>query len=169
MALTYYFNHETTMGKFKIAPHQRGIGLLELMLALAIIGVLIMMAARYFEGASHALELNLATTQILEIEKGLYNWREAKGDYSELFTSNGPQLPETPATPLQALANAGYITQEVASKGPFDNSSFQIIGTADAVSITLKGLTTAECQNLLSKTNNSAATCDSGTLTIPIE
>ncbi len=63
---------------------QRGIGLLELMLALAIIAILLVMATRYFLTTSRNEQVNRATNQVGVIVAGVQNWKSSRKDYDGL-------------------------------------------------------------------------------------
>lgn len=66
------------------ANTQRGIGLLELMLSLAIIAVLLVMATRYFIVTSRSQQVNQASTQIGALQGAISNWKGANPTYTGL-------------------------------------------------------------------------------------
>ena len=59
---------------------QRGIGLLELMLALSIIALLITAATRYYSAAARSSQASVAAEQVLIITKGIEDWYVTRGD-----------------------------------------------------------------------------------------
>lgn len=58
--------------------HGKGIGLLELMLALAIISILIIMATRYYQTASRSQKVAEAVTQVNAIIAAVGKWKIGK-------------------------------------------------------------------------------------------
>ncbi len=61
---------------------ERGIGLLELMLALAIIAILLVMATRYFLVTSRSEQVNRMTSQIKSVDAAASKWKSGKSDYT---------------------------------------------------------------------------------------
>ncbi len=70
----------------KIKRHQRGIGLLELMLSLAIIAILLIMATRYFETAHRSQRVNESLELIQSIVSGSSNYLMANHNYTDIDT-----------------------------------------------------------------------------------
>jgi prepilin-type N-terminal cleavage/methylation domain-containing protein len=99
---------------------QKGIGLLELMLALAIIAILIVMVTRYFGKASQSQKLTVTASQIAELYQALHHWK----------TSGVTSVPPTLAT----LAEKGLITKQLAE------------GSTPLGKLTLTGSTTAKIE-----------------------
>jgi type II secretory pathway pseudopilin PulG len=60
---------------------QRGIGLLELMLSLAIIAVLIVIVARYFESVRFSQQAAATHAEMMEIIQAAERYRAINGDY----------------------------------------------------------------------------------------
>lgn len=63
---------------------QRGIGLLELMLSLAIIAAIILMATRYFTQASEASKVTQSTEIIATLINASYKWVEGQPNFSDI-------------------------------------------------------------------------------------
>lgn len=63
---------------------QKGIGLLELMLSLAIIAILLVMATRYFLVTSRSEQVNRTVTQIGAIQGAVGTWKGGKNSYAGL-------------------------------------------------------------------------------------
>jgi type II secretory pathway pseudopilin PulG len=110
---------------------EKGIGLLELMLALAIIAILIVMATRYFSKASDNQKINLALQEVTEIENAAIQVHQA-GD---------PISWENVAPKLTGTLNATN------KKGPFVGSSYDV--SSDG--IVLNGLPDGICEKLEAK------------------
>lgn len=72
------------LGSFRLYHRERGIGLLELMLALAIIAVLIIMATRYYQTTARSSRLNDAVTQINGIIAAAEQYRVGAGSFDGL-------------------------------------------------------------------------------------
>lgn len=66
----------------------KGIGLLELMLALAIISILIIMATRYYQTTSRSQKVAEAVTQANAVIAGAARWRIGKAGYDGLTIGN---------------------------------------------------------------------------------
>jgi prepilin-type N-terminal cleavage/methylation domain-containing protein len=108
------------MRSFLTRNPQKGIGLLELMLALAIIAILIVMATRYFSKASDNQKINLALQEMTEIKNAAIQVHQAGGAIS--WTTVAPNLTGTLSATNQ--------------NGPFVGSTY---GVTDA-GVTLSGL-----------------------------
>lgn len=63
---------------------QKGIGLLELMLSLAIIALLLVMATKYFGLAHRAQTLNHASKDTTFLMASIQNWRTGQDDYHDI-------------------------------------------------------------------------------------
>lgn len=122
---------------FKSAK-QRGIGLLELMLALSIISILIVMATRYFSTVTLSQKINTAHMQLIDIMQGLQHWKSKYGNYNDL----------NPQTGIQKLA--GLISPEIVEKkDPFGSKTASWVVAPQpngTVTIRLNGITKHECE-----------------------
>jgi prepilin-type N-terminal cleavage/methylation domain-containing protein len=114
---------------------QRGIGLLELMMALAIIAILIIMATRYFGATTLSQKINTTHMQIIEIIQGLRHWKAKYGNYADLTSIN--QL-------------AGLVSPEILeNKDPFGAATGWVISYIEynkTVTIRLNGIPPNDCE-----------------------
>lgn len=136
---------------------RKGIGLLELMLALAIIAVLIIMATRYYQTTSRSQKIAEAVTTVNAIVSAASNWRigrvgfngTPKLDWKNLYDQG--LLPKEMEDPKTASPWGAEITLV-----PVDNSTYEI---------GFPGLSTQECTALVGRFSASAnikAECSGG-------
>jgi type II secretory pathway pseudopilin PulG len=97
---------------------EKGIGLLELMLALAIIAILIVMATRYFSKASENQKINLTLQELTEIKNAAYQVQQ-EGN-AIIWANVQPKLTGS------LLGN---------DNGPFIGSKYEVDATAKHVGI----------------------------------
>lgn len=76
---------------------QRGIGLLELMLSLAIIAILLVMATRYFLVASMNEKINTTISTIGGMQGAVTCWRNSRGDLADATLKNMDSIGCLPA------------------------------------------------------------------------
>ena len=77
------------MMKLYTPGKQRGIGLLELMLSLAIIAILLVMATRYYIITSRSQQVNQTAGLVGVLQGGIANWKAGKATYTP---TNAPAL-----------------------------------------------------------------------------
>lgn len=136
------------LGKLNI-DKQRGIGLLELMLALAIIAILLVMATRYFITTSRSEQVNRAVNQIGAINGAVSNWKSSRVDYTGLDAKALNDIGAIPAAEWNGTAIVSPWGTDV-TVGPAaggegagaDNSRY---------SITYSGIPTWACASLEQK------------------
>lgn len=129
---------------------QTGIGLLELMLALAVIAVVVMMSVRYYETARRAQNVNTAITQIRGIVQASTQWVATQYDYA-----TGPTAPIT----LDKLIQGNYLPSQFKSTNPW-NGSITVAPASDVtqVTITLTNVPVGVCNSLATKISSQAVT-----------
>ncbi len=71
---------------------QRGISLLELLLSVSIIGVILILATRYFYISSNHQKINHTTSEIASVVVALQNWDPGNADFSALGNTGILQL-----------------------------------------------------------------------------
>lgn len=126
---------------------QRGIGLLELMLALAIIAILLVMATRYYLLTSFTNRVNSSITLIGNIEAAAGRWKAIYGDYKKITSIQ--DLIDQGMTDLSAFnAWGGPVVVKSNTEG-------------DQISIDLVNIPFQACNNLADKysTNNLRLSC----------
>ncbi|MBX9705584.1 MAG: prepilin-type N-terminal cleavage/methylation domain-containing protein [Gammaproteobacteria bacterium] len=150
---------------------QRGIGLLELMLSLAIIAILLIMATRYYQTASNNNAMNSAIDMANAVKSGVKNYMNSNMNSKTLPTvteleTNG-YLPQAYANPASANPWGGDIcigtpggTCSDSSAGSISNSTF---------AVTMAGIPTAICNQVAARVQATlaaggveTATCSSG-------
>lgn len=140
---------------------QRGIGLLELMLALAIIAVLLIMATRYYQSTSQSQKVNQAASDVQAIIAGFANFRA--GDPTGTFTIDD----------LSGFLPASWTTSPatIATANPWGKAYTAAPGAnSTTVEISVDGMPTTACDALkaLTKVNTVGATggsCSGGKFT----
>lgn len=143
---------------------QKGIGLLELMLAIAIISLLLLMAVRYYKAARQQQQIADTISKVNGIIAAEANW-----------ASNVSSA--TPYVVAQTLIDNNYLNP-VAIVNPWDNSTIGVVtsGGGSAVVITLNNVSTnTVCGNLAnlvqtslggSASGTTNASCSGSTLTV---
>jgi type II secretory pathway pseudopilin PulG len=136
---------------------QRGIGLLELMLALAIIAVLLIMATRYYQSTSQAQKVNQAAQDIQAIIAAVANFRAGDPNGTFAITDLSGFLPSTWASPP-------------ATDNPWGGSytAAAVASLPTQVAITVTGMPNTACDALAALTKVNAVAppaCASGTMT----
>lgn len=126
---------------------QRGIGLLELMLALAIIAVLLIMATRYYQSTSQAQKVNQAASDIQAILAATANYRAGNPTGAFTIASLKGFLPQSWGDASKANPWGGGYTAKEGTK-----DSYAIIGAT--------GIPTTACEALsaLTKVNTTDPT-----------
>jgi len=135
---------------------RKGIGLLELMLALAIIAVLIIMATRYYQSTSRNQKVAEAVTQVNALIAASSNWKIGRSaftgiTYAKLYAQG--LLPKEMKTDTTATPWGTKISVASTAGNSFDMS--------------FEGLDSADCEALAGRFTESAnitttATCASG-------
>jgi len=143
---------------------QKGIGLLELMLSLAIIAILLVMATRYYGAASKSEKVDDTIQLISEISVGV-NSLSAAGKAPANITVN-------------ELYNNGYLADKRVStdykkiKNPWDPATdidFEATaGTGDIKTLKFTSVADKQCSDLAIKLAPDA-TCATNTLTVHIK
>ena len=91
----------------KPVQSQRGIGLLELMLSLAIIAILLVMATRYFGAARRSQQTAAAITVVQAIMAAASNYALANNNSTSKITG------------MSGLINSGYLPESTSPNGPW--------------------------------------------------
>lgn len=140
---------------------QKGIGLLELMLSLAIIAILLIMATRYYQSASNSQAISSAIDMVNAVKSGVKNYMTSN--------TNSATYPD-----IKTLVTDGYLPQSYNNPSSANPWSGEICidsgkatgcsGTAPSAgplySVFLDGVPSSICtelQNRLKGTINSAA------------
>lgn len=118
----------------------KGVGLLEMMLALAIIAVIILMATRYFTVANLSQQVNSAISQIENVASGAQKWWDANNhDFTNLDS-------------IDELVDKGYINKDLKTNawgGPI-----KIQGESENVArIEFDEIPPQACANMANKLN----------------
>lgn len=124
----------------KFKQSQRGIGLLELMLSLAIIAILLVMATRYFASARQGQEVASAISTIQAVSAASQSYFVAQGNSWSGLTS------------VTKLVAGGYLPSNASTTGPW-GGAIMVTGGADssnptAVRITIPNVPPAACTQL---------------------
>lgn len=129
--------------KFNTMQKQKGIGLLELMLSLAIISVLLVMATRYYKSARQNQQVNDAISLSQAIIAASENWVIGKNDFTGISVTE--------------LINKGYLPRG-SDKDPWHSPTVVTIGSnSNQLKITMQGLPVEACRSLAEKLNNQTA------------
>lgn len=119
---------------------QRGIGLLELMLSLAIISVLLVMATRYYKSARQNQQVNDAISLVEAIIAASENWVIERDDYNGINISD--------------LITAGYLPRG-SNKDAWHGTATVSSGmNPNEITITFAGVPPSACLSLAYKLNN---------------
>ncbi len=86
--ITYKTEVKNMLRQLARKRQQRGIGLLELMLSLAIIAILLVMATRYFLVASSNEKINSTISTIGGMQGAVTCWRNSRGTLDQATMSN---------------------------------------------------------------------------------
>jgi len=127
--------------------NQRGIGLLELMLSLAIISVLLLMATRYYKSADQGQKVSNAISLITGIAGA-----------GAQYLSTHPKEKPTDLN-LQVLTNDGYLSKEFSTMSNPWGGTIKVSGSdAGLVTITLEGVPGGPCRILQSSFSDTNGT-----------
>ncbi|MFN7097282.1 MAG: type II secretion system protein [Gammaproteobacteria bacterium] len=143
---------------------QKGIGLLELMLSLAIIAILLIMATRYYQSASNSNNMNNAVDMVNAVRAGVKSYLSSNigsADYPTItaLQQNG-YLPQAYSAPSTANPWGGPICIMAATTtATACPSSAATVTMADTYSVSISGLPTnqdfiTQMQNKLEGTIN---------------
>jgi len=146
-----------------LKPKHRGIGLLELMLALAVIATLLLMATRYYSSSSEAKKLTDVSDQLGIIQNAGNRWLLTHADYTtgtDLITS---------ANSFKDFVDRDYLpptyynntTKSSALKNPW-GGDLTVNFTSTTMSITLKNVPTESAAKLQYQYKN--ILCQTGTI-----
>ena len=133
---------------------QRGIGLLELMLSLAIIAVLLVMVTRYYVVAKRSQEVNQMATLVGALEGAVANWKAGQANYSGVTWAK--------LNDLGLLTNADYDGTTV--RTPWGTKVSLSAGDS-YVEFKAANLEVKACASLGAKFDNSKGGCDKTTFT----
>ena len=124
-----------------------GIGLLELMLALAIIAALLITATRYYQIASDARKVSEA----VEIVQAMYSageqWKQTRGDFI-------PQENVLTEFVVDNLIPSDFVNPHV---NPWGGAIVAVADSATQLKLTLTNVSYAACMNLLQKVRSARA------------
>lgn len=134
-----------------IRKREKGIGLLELMLSLAIIAVLIIMATRYYQATRRSSEMNQVVSSVNGIIAAAETWRVGRGDYTgisiDILVTN-KYLPEGSATSVWG-------------------GKYSISPSGGSATISLSSIPSGMCDQLKDRLKALEPTCN-GQLTVKI-
>ncbi len=121
--------------------NQRGIGLLELMLSLAIIAILLIMATRYYQTTKQSQEVNDAVQLVNSLVGAMTNYR-----------TDNPTTYKTATVSIETLTDTGYMPSaygDGTNTSPWRTSigptSF---GASNEVYVTINDVPAGACQQL---------------------
>jgi Tfp pilus assembly protein PilE len=127
---------------------EEGIGLLELMLALAIIAILIVMATRYFAAGAKSQKINATAAQMVELHQAMFQWKNSHA-----------------AAPTAIADLYPYMSKSIQSDSPLGNK--WAVPTGGGYKATLDTGDANDCANLAAKVPEGAtASCTGNTLTV---
>ena len=116
----------------------RGIGLLELILSLAIIGSILLMATRYYLQAQEGAKVAQATKMISTLVNASFKWLEANDDFNDLKNKN-------------ILVDANILPESWRDKKNPWAGLLEVVGygaDSQRLKITLGGLSETACENI---------------------
>ncbi|MGB6976494.1 MAG: prepilin-type N-terminal cleavage/methylation domain-containing protein [Gammaproteobacteria bacterium] len=146
---------------------QKGVGLLELMLSLAVIAVILVVVGRYFTSVSFSQKANTIHAQFIDISQALFRYRELKGSWT------GVTLNELKPWLNKEFAN-NIDPNSGTAPGPLTGTSYQVVPQVnnitkqESVSIEISGFNSdpndlnSDCAKLANRMNG--VVCDGKTL-----
>ena len=125
----------------RLFKKQKGIGLLELMLSLAIISVLLVMATRYYKTARHGQQVNDGLSLVNATVAASENWVVGKSNYQGID--------------VQELVNQGLLPADIgdgSSGSPWHTKiTVASMNNDSQVEIDLENIPTSACNSLKNK------------------
>lgn len=120
--------------------NQRGIGLLELMLSLAIIAILLIMATRYFTSANTNQQVSNATDM----------FNGVRASVNSYYSDNGPAAQ---APTLSGLVTAGYLPSSYggSTSSPWGTAMSIPSATAGHFSVQMSSVPASACAMLIAR------------------
>lgn len=115
---------------------RKGIGLLELMLALAIIAVLIIMATRYYQTTARSSRMNDAVQQVNAIVAAANNYKVGQGSYTGIDN-------------IDKLISMGVLPSS-AKFSPW-GTTVTVTGASSTVTIKMAGVSSTDCNTILQR------------------
>lgn len=113
----------------------KGIGLLELMLALAIISVLLVAATRYFAATDSSRKVNMAADMLQAVITASEDSRMSTGNYLQI-------------TEREYLQEQGLLPADWTETSNPWGGDIQVKGTADSITLTLTKVPNKDCLSL---------------------
>jgi len=154
---------------------QRGIGLLELMLSLAIIAILLIMATRYYGAASRSEKVNEGVALVQNIAAASAQWKAGHANYDKITAK---ALIESGMIPKQYV-DTGDINTGTTIITPWPGVTVSSLGPASKdnsqkVKVEMSkfsGDYTYACNNLAQKfkAEDPNAKCSGGTFTVTFD
>lgn len=138
---------------------QKGIGLLELMLSLAIIAILLIMATRYYQSASNSQAISQALDMMNAVKSGVKNYMNSNLNSATLpsvatLVTNG-YLPASygSSASVNATANpwGGMICVEAGGSG---SSCSAGLGASSYFNVDMTGIPVSICNQLSERLNS---------------
>lgn len=114
---------------------EKGIGLLELMLALAIISVLLVAATRYFASTDSSRKVNDAVNMLQAVINASEDWRTSKNSYADIS--------------LTELEKQGLLPNWGDTSNPWGGGII-VAGTATSITLKLTNVPQKDCLSLSS-------------------
>lgn len=131
-----------------IRKNQRGIGLLELMLSLAIIAVLLVMATRYYKSADEGQKVNNSISLLTGIAGA-----------AAQYVSNYPNVD---LKDIQTLVNEHYLPANFANmKSPW-GTNITATSTGSVVTVTMESVPGAACRRIQASISGASGCAASG-------
>lgn len=137
---------------FKNIHKQIGIGLLELMLALAVIALLLLMATRYYTITHRSQELNSATSDISFLVASIKTWRSSQASYATMTFGSLYKLGLIP----DAFKGVDSSTGNSLNPGPmWAGCASEVVlkpaNTGESVDVTFSKLNPVICEGLIQR------------------
>ena len=123
---------------------QRGIGLLELMLSLAIISVLLVMATRYYRTTKQNQQVNDAIAQVQAMVAASENWVIGRNDFTGISLAN--------------LIASGNLPDGSQFNPWHAQNTVRKASNPNHIIIAMNGLPQSACYNMAEKLNRHTAT-----------
>jgi len=139
---------------------QRGLTLIELFLALAVIAIIWVVATRYYQVVSNSSKVNEAVQMIQSLRSAGNHYAAGRSNYDGLTIA---ELNNTNLLPRDLEGSGTTPGEQVNPWG----GNIGISGSGGQMQITLSDVPQADCQNIANKLSNQAAgspTCNGGNL-----